>query len=608
MGKRSRLRNESRGKGRFLVMSILAGFMLLVGGYHLLLPLMAGKFAFFAERSTKSGGLLDARGTIFDRNYKEMAVTLDRVSVYADVREVDAEEAAKKLAPILNVEPKFIQTVIEKDHYRAWLAKNISQEEEEQINRLKIQGVSLHREKARYYPENDVAAHVVGYVGKSMGLSGVEYRYNSLINNYGSAFLSSDAQAIEEENERRHKGQYLVLSLDLKIQRILEKFVKELGDGNEVQRTAAVLMDTTSGGIVGAATYPSYDPNKFQDYSWEILENLLTETVMVPDDIQKLFWDASLLQSRFEKDELLPWSVHAQQRSLGSQLRLWDRLGLNDPLNIDFIKLEKPAAKPGLMKHNIKPKSAYDSVVENATPLHIAQAVAGLVMGESHALPHVIDRITLKNGKTYSLKPSVKEPAVSDAVAAEIRKMLKPQMINGPLSAGYFETDSISYTVKNNMRRYSCNKLLFSVIPQDKPKLMLFVFANLPPYSPSPSKTKSRFILAGPAKKITLPMVAMQEVMSNLSDMMSVEEKNEMNFELHREIGQNVVVGDLAKAAPLRKMPDLKGLSLRKSLRLLKDLKLEIQISGTGVVVAQTPHVGRRVKYGELCRLVLKPH
>jgi len=96
--------------------------------------------------------------------------------------------------------------------------------------------------------------------------------------------------------------------------------------------------------------------------------------------------------------------------------------------------------------------------------------------------------------------------------------------------------------------------------------------------------------------------------MSNLSDMMNVEEKNEMNFELHREIGQNVVVNDLVKTESLGTMPDLQGMSLRKSLRLLKDLKLEIQISGTGVVVAQSPHVGRRVKYGELCRLVLKPH
>ncbi len=608
MGKRSRLHHERRGKDRFWVTTILAGIVLLAGLYHLILPIAAEKFGFLTGSSDQPGSLLDTRGTIFDRNYKELAVTLDRVSVYADVREVNTEEAAVQLAPILNVEPTFIKELIAKEHYRAWLAKNITQEEEEQVSKLKLKGIYLNREKARYYPKKKTAAHVVGYVGKSMGLAGVEYSYNSLLNKYGSALHSSERQSPTEDQTKRAQGQFLVLTLDLKIQGILEKFIMELGQNNDVHKAAAILMDTTSGGIVGAASYPSYDPNSFQDYGWEVLENLLAETVLVPQDIRKLLWDASLLQSRFEAGEFFPWSLHSGTRSLGSQLRLWDRLGLNDPLNVDFIKQESANSGFGEMQLRVEQENIYDSVIDNATPLHIAAALGGLVMGKTHALPHVIDRIALKNGKTYSLKPEVKEPAVSDQVAEEIRRILKHQMVEGPLSSGYFETDAVSYAKVDKVRSYSHNKLLFSVIPQDKPKLMLFVFANLPPYSPSPSKTKSRFTLAGPVKKITLPMVAMQEVMSNLSDMMNVEEKNEMNFELHREIGQNVVVNDLVKTESLGTMPDLQGMSLRKSLRLLKDLKLEIQISGTGVVVAQSPHVGRRVKYGELCRLVLKPH
>ncbi len=586
----------------------MAGFSLLIGSHHLFLPIAAEKFDFLKKSSEQPGSLLAARGKIFDRNYKELAVTLDRVSVYADVREVNSEEAAAKLAAILNVEPQFIKDVIEKEHYRAWLAKNITQEEEERIASLNLKGIYLNREKARYYPEKDTAAHLLGYVGKSMGLSGVEYSYNTLLNKYGSANFEADAKNLRSIDEHQEQGEYLVLTLDLKIQRILEEFAKELCQKNDIQKTTAILMDTATGGIISAAGYPSFDPNKFHDYGRAILDNLLAEKVLVPQEIRKLFWDASLLQSRYEAGEFLPWSLHSGKRSLGSQLRLWDRLGLNDPLNVDFIKLEKGKQEISMLQQDVIEENSYDSVVENATPLHIAAALGGLVMGKSHALPHVIDRISLQNGKIYSLKPKVKEPAVKDEVADEIKRMLKLQMVEGPLSAGYFETDAVSYTTLDKGRKYSRNKLLFSIIPQSKPKLMLFVFANLPPYSPSPSKTKSRFTLAGSAKKITLPMVAMQEVMSNLSDMMSVEEKNEMNFELHREIGQNVVVSEFKKPESLGTMPDLMGLSLRKSLRLLKDLKLEIQISGTGVVVAQTPNVGRRVKYGELCRLVLKPH
>ena len=100
----------------------------------------------------------------------------------------------------------------------------------------------------------------------------------------------------------------------------------------------------------------------------------------------------------------------------------------------------------------------------------------------------------------------------------------------------------------------------------------------------------------------------MQKVMSNLSDMMSVEEKREMNFEIQGQTVKNVGPGELVQAEYIGTMPDLKGMSLRKSLQLLKDLKLEILISGTGVVVEQTPIAGRQVRQNSLCRLLLKPH
>ena len=506
------------------------------------------------------------------------------------------------------MEPDFLETLIEKEHYRAWLAKNITQEEEEQIANLNLQGIYLNREKARYYPEQETAAHVVGFVGKSMGLSGVEYCYNSLLNKYGSATHNQDAQVIEANVMDKGQGQYLVLTLDLKIQQILEKFILDLGQKSDVSRIAAILMETSTGGIVGAAHYPSYNPNKFHDYGTGELANILAEPVIIPETIKKLLWEASLLQSQFETGEQLPWCLLAGKRSLGSQLRLWDRLGLNDPLNVDFIRKDVHLADSARLPKKLTSASNYDSLMENATPLHLAKALSDLVMGESYAIPHVVDRIKVKNDKIYDLTPKAERSAVGSQVASEIRNMLKKQMAEGPLSSGYFETDAVSYIDTDAGRDYSHNKLFFSIIPQDKPKLMLFVFANLPPYSPSPSETKSRFSLAGSAKKITLPMVAMQEVMSNLSDMMSAEEKDEINFALHREVGRSKTAADSVQNQPIRTMPDVKGLSLRKSLRMLKNLKLEIQISGTGVVVAQSPHMGREVKNGEICRLVLQPN
>ncbi len=611
MVKRSRLRSGQRGKNKLIVFLVLAGLGLFLGHRFYTMHDGTGKNPVPKnDEYDTSDSLLDDRGTIFDRSYKELAVTLDRVSVYANVRDVDPEEVAEKLAPVFEIEPERMKRVIASESYRAWISKNITTEEEEAVRDLNLKGVHLHRERIRFYPEHETAAHVLGFVGKSIGLAGVEYRFNTLLNKYGVQREQPKAGINKNRSEfRQDEGQYLVLTLDLKIQEILEKFIKELGEKKQVEKIAAVLMECQTGKIIGAAEYPSFDPNRFEDYNWNVLESILAKPIIVSEKVRELLWDSSLLQSRYETHKTtLPWSVHSVPRSLGSQLRLWDRLGINDSLKIDFVADTKQALEQNVPDIHRMVANDFDSVTDKATPLHILSAVNDLMMGKSHVAPFVINELVKEDGTSIDLVKQTGEFTVDEKVAEEIRHLVNAQLVEGPISSGFFESSSMFYENLKNGRQYSNTDMVFSFIPKKKPKLVLFVSANLPIFFPSPSETKSRFELLESVKSIVLPLVALQEVRSNLSDMMSVEEKSKMNFELHREIHQAVIVNDIEKEAIYHEMPDLHGLSIRKSLRLLKDLKLEIQIHGTGVVVQQKPEAGERVKQGELCRLVLKPH
>ncbi|WP_240194390.1 PASTA domain-containing protein [Desulfopila inferna] len=589
-------------------MLVLAGSALLMGLHFFVTPDDVSSMKYGTMKGGTVESLLDNRGTIYDRNFKELAVTLDKVSVYADVRDVDAEKAAAALAPVFDMEPAEIKQMIGSEHYRAWLAKNISQEEEDDVAALKLQGIYLHRERARYYPEKTTAAHAVGFVGKSMGLAGVEFRYNSLLNRYSTS-LPTVEEVVEERENVANSGRFLVLTLDLKIQKILEKLVAELGGKEKNTRLSAVFMECESGKIIGEAVFPSFDPNRFHDYSWVELENILAQPVVVPEQIRKLFWDASLIQSHYEKHgNVLPWSVQSGARNLGSQLQLWDRLGLNDPLDVDFIKHEGGQLKAVDTPQRMESPNSFDSIAERATPLQIAAAVNGLIQGASWPVPHMIERMAGGDGRVQRLYIDKRDQALAPQATAEFINMLKEQMDTGPLSSGFLETSTLSFSESDKGRKYDDNRMFISLIPKEKPELMLFVFAQLPPFSPVPAKTKSSFTIADSAHRLTTSMVAMQKVMSNLSDMMTAEEQNEMNFQLQKEVGKNAALADRTIIEPNRAMPDLKGLSLRKSLRNLQDLKLEIQISGTGVVVEQMPPPGIQIKQGELCRLVLKPH
>jgi cell division protein FtsI (penicillin-binding protein 3) len=609
MVKKSRLLTGRTGKGRLVLNLMLVGIVMLVG-YYFYVSLTGGNngTGFWFTEDDVSVSLIDTRGTIFDRNFKELAVTLDRVSIYASVRDADPEEAADKLSPILGVSPDSLKIMLESELYRVWLAKNISREEEEAVSALDLDGIHLHKERVRYYPEKETAAHVLGFVGKSMGLAGVEYSYNSLLNSSG--ILGQDAELMQKKDPAKLADikQYLVLTIDLKIQRILEKFVLDQGAKSNGGKYAALLMECSTGRVIGAANYPSYDPNHFRDYGHEELRNILAETVQVPYKIRRLLWDASLLQSRFEsRKEILPWSIHSNNRGLGSQLRLWDRLGLNDPLEVDFVTNIKDSSEKQFVR--IDKGNIFDSVAETATPLHIVTAFNNLIVGGRKVVPRTIDRVAGMDGNVFVLPAEAVEETVDLVVAGEVLNLLDGQMTEGPISSGILQTDSISHMESGNVYQFSKNTMLFSVIPRKNPRFLLFVFEKSPVVSPPPAKTKSGFVLAEAVQRIILPMVALQEVMSNLSDMMSVEEKIKMNFELHQKgTDDSVVANGIEQNTTYQTMPDLQGLSLRKSLRLLRDLKLEIQISGTGVVVEQKPRAGEQVKQGELCRLVLKPH
>lgn len=609
MVKRSRLRRGGSIRGRVIIAVVLAG-----------LALVMGRWFFSADDATKdSAGAgkkeqgevspFDGRGTIYDRNFKEMAVTLDRVSVYADIREVDREEVATVLSEILEESKSSLKNKLEEEKYRAWLAKDISQQEEEAILAANLNGVKLHRERVRFYPEMQTAAHVIGYVGKSMGLSGVEYTYNELLGKFHGSSQQRDTTQVEEGEAQ---DPFLVLTIDLKIQKILDDYVKQAAAGKSGARVAAMFMECHSGKIIGSAQYPSFNPHDFKDFSRLELENILALPTRIPEKIRGFLHSGSLLQAAHEKgnNEVLPWSVNGVRVGLGSQLRLWDRLGFNDPVSFDFVHNTQEEYADVLGRVESWETNGYQGVPSVASPIQVLSAVNNMLMGGKVIYPHVINTVAGENLPLLQEYKSSEDHSVDREVAGEIQHLLSSQLTKGPIASGSLEAESIYWINQPKGRKYYRNKMLFYVVPQSQPQLVLFVFALFPPYtlSPSAAETKSRFDLTRSAGKIIIPMVALQEVRSNLSDMMTIKEKNEMNYEITREEKSPVVGVQVPAEKKIGKMPDLKGLSLRKSLRMLKDLKLEIQISGTGVVVEQHPPANTQVKEGELCRLLLKPH
>ncbi len=131
---------------------------------------------------------------------------------------------------------------------------------------------------------------------------------------------------------------------------------------------------------------------------------------------------------------------------------------------------------------------------------------------------------------------------------------------------------------------------------------MLLVTSTGPGYQVAQKLDRSP---AGEAAKIIGSIAALQQVMKNLSDMMSPREKEEMNYRLSPEQGQAVEESPKDDGIEIE-IVSFTGMSLRKSLRLLQGSNVEIEVQGTGRVVSQHPPAGTKLKPGARVTLILE--
>ena len=159
--------------------------------------------------------------------------------------------------------------------------RRLSYDIAEKISELKIAGVYLVKEAKRYYPYGNLLSHSLGYVGiDNQGLSGLELQYNDYLQGESGAIkYFSDAKGnklnLSDVYIEPQSGMNLTLTIDVKIQQSLERELNNIVDMFTPDNALAIVMDPTTGEILGMASRPDYDPNNYKNYSQETLSRNL---------------------------------------------------------------------------------------------------------------------------------------------------------------------------------------------------------------------------------------------------------------------------------------------------------------------------------------------
>lgn len=456
--------------------------------------------AFDAEAYTELGvdqrvreeALPAERGTIFDRNGVELAVSIDAKTVIADPAVVvDKDHAAKVVALELGIDREALLAKLQVPGSRfAYVARRLEPAElgdlMEVLDELDIDGFWVEDEPKRVYTAGSLAAQVVGFVrdDDGVGLEGTEHQLDELLagrpgvqiverDPYGNPIPTGEILI-----QPAIRGSDVMLTIDRGIQFEAERYLAETIEQTKALGGTIVAMDPTTGEILAMATYPGFDPNDRSSYDVELYRNravtdvyepgstlkvvtvvaALEEDIVAPDQVLRLPAELAIHdktytdEGREEKVEMTVTEIVEQSSNIGTIL-IQGALGNethHDYLQAFGLGAAASGEFPGEVSGSLQPAAEWcDTTCGPATaigyrvgvtPLQMAAVFATIANGGVWVEPHIIKEMVHSDGTVETYDP-VRRPVVSRETADLMREMLQRVVENGTGSraavAGY---------------------------------------------------------------------------------------------------------------------------------------------------------------------------
>jgi cell division protein FtsI (penicillin-binding protein 3) len=255
------------------------------------------------------------RGVLYDRNLRELAMTVQVDSIYADPSEIgDKKAAAHILAAIVHTDPDDQRTTETEIAARlasgrnfAWIARRVSNDVSARAHALNMKGIYYQKEFQRFYPDNQIAAQVLGYVGvDDNGLGGLEDKFDEQLHGVpGEMYTAMDARrkVLGSSEHDPEPGRNLVLTIDENIQFLAERALDHAMEKTQALNGTVVVQDVHTGQILALAIRPTFNPNNFRHTTPDLLRNHAVSDVYEPGSVFKLVAYASALDQQLVKPD-----------------------------------------------------------------------------------------------------------------------------------------------------------------------------------------------------------------------------------------------------------------------------------------------------------------
>lgn len=575
------------------------------------------------------------RGKILDRNGLVLADNITSTTLYVIPSQIkDYESTAKIISETINANYDDIykhitkNVSIERIHPEG---RRLKSDIADKIASYNLDGVYLIKESERYYPYNELLSHVLGYVGiDNQGLAGVELLYDKyLTGTNGALKYYSDAKGnklnMNEVYIESISGMDIMLTIDLNIQKSIERELDNIVTMFEPDNAYALAMNPNTGEILAMSSRPTYNPNKYSEYTKEILNrNLPIWKTYEPGSTFKIVTTAAAVNEKLVDLEKDTFYDSGSVIVSGAKIRCWKSGGhgfqtfmqvFQNSCNPGFVALGKKLGKEKLFSYidlfGFGKKTGIDLNGEalgiifdldkvgelelsttafgqgvSVTAIQQVNAVSSIVNGGNLYKPYVLKGILNNNDIIMQNEKTLIRKTITEETSNIMKKALENVVALGGGKKVYIDGYRVggktgtAQKVENG--RYLENNYIMSfmaVMPSNNPEVVLYLAIDNPKHTALLSSyTTTPFV-----RNILLDIISIMDIKKQDNQ---VEKEYEWNDKKYIEV------------------PNVIGLTKKEAKKLLKDF--DIQIIGDGNTVAeQSPKSNTRYYIGGTIRLMM---
>ncbi len=447
--------------------------------------IMSERLLDIADSQQRSRMVIDARrGTILDVRGRLMAGSRPRYSVYADPAIIEnPDEVARQLGMVLEVDPGRLENEMRSSSSPrfCWLKRLIDDAQADAIRSMHIYGIGFISEFERYWPMDFTAAHVLGFVGSDgHGLGGMEMRHDAHLSGkpgYRTTLRDARRRAIGGKVSRivaPKDGSHLVLTIDSVIQHIVEKRLAEQVEHYDAECGIAIVMDPKSGDILAMSCVPTFDPNRYKDFSVASRRNRAVTDPIEPGSVFKPFIAAAALEQGFVGPREL---IDCQNGLYNFDGRLMRDTSPHGEMNIKDIIAYSSNIGMGIIGTRMGDEVLYDAVTRygfgSRTQVGLAGESSGIVYDTKRWSSY--SKTSVPMGQELAITPIQLVTAFSSFFNGGF--LLRPKLIRSRLRAdftieeSFVEPDIICRVVPEDIAHYMLTQALPAVVARHRPEL-----------------------------------------------------------------------------------------------------------------------------------------